>query len=135
MTLHLTAGVATNAALPLLTKNVAAELASQGGFPLDSQRGVVLSYAVDPTAQPVAGVITAQVPGTFGPFYDGAAAGELDPAGPTHARGLVALFNVYPPKLRIMLTPPPSAPVRDDLFEMPVRAGAVTVSLAVLPAK
>jgi hypothetical protein len=45
----------------------------------------------------------------------------------------VALFDLAPATATLRLTPPATATVRDDSFEVPIRAGAVTVAALVLP--
>jgi hypothetical protein len=108
-------------------------LALASGVALDPARGLVLAWATDATGAPVAGVGAASIAGASGPFYDGAAAGELDPVGPTRSHGLVALFDLAPASATLSLSPPATATVRDDSFDVPIRAGAVTMAVLVLP--
>jgi hypothetical protein len=124
-----------NFALPMLPSQTELQLTASRGFSSDPSRGTVLAWAVDSSAMPQAGVRGAAVPGAIGPFYDGAGAGEIDDVGPTRSRGLVAYFQVPPGTATVRLDPAATSPVRSDSFDLPVRASALTILLAPLPAR
>jgi hypothetical protein len=133
------AGGSVTTALPVLPTTTAAQLAAQNGFALDPQRSTLLLYTVDAAGTPIAGVTATPLsPGMAnapGPFYDGPQPGEIDALSATSSRGLVAWFNLAGTTAKVRLTPPATATVAGDDYELPVRAGTVAVSLAILRAK
>jgi hypothetical protein len=131
-TVRLVNGAAT-VVVPLVPSAVARQLATTNGFVLDPQRGAVLTWAVDGTGAAVAGVSAAATGDAVGPFYDGPTAGEIVEGGATRAHGLVALFDLVPPTATVRLATPAAAAVRGDQFTLPVRGGALTLSLLLLP--
>jgi hypothetical protein len=100
---------------------------------LDGSRAALFAWTTDGDGVPVAGVAASPIVGATGPYYDGLDPNALDPVAPTRRHGLVALFDLSPPSVMLRLEPPANAPVRDDAFELPVRTGAVTTSIVVLP--
>jgi hypothetical protein len=130
--LHLTAGQGM-VQIPIIPVETANLMAAQIGDPLDPTRGTLLVYAVDDTLAPVAGVSTSANSAAIGPLYDGPQASQLENASATSARGLIAFFDVPVGTAKLHLQPAATASVAADDFELPVRAGATTVSLAVLP--
>lgn len=118
--------------VPLVSEQTFAAIQATTGFVAEPRAGALLSYAVNVAGVPVAGA-RATLPGAgAGPFYDGAQAGFLDPLGPTRQHGLMAFFNAPPGSVTVQVTTPPSAPVRGDQFVLPLRAGAITISLLFL---
>jgi hypothetical protein len=132
-TVHLPGGSVDGLALPLLAAAVVQEMALENGVPLDEQRGLLLGYAVDARGAPVTGAVAAPIANALGPFYEGATANQLEAGSGTRAHGLVALFDLPPPEVALTLGTPASAAVAGDRFSLPVRGGAVTFSLLVLP--
>lgn len=135
-TVRLPAAISTATALAVPAMSSTTLLLSLNGRGIVSEpgRGAILLWATDAGAHPQAGVRGPNLQaGSFGPFYDGALPNELDGSGPTRFRGLIAYFNLPPGSATIELQPSPGAPVRSDAFTLPIRASAITFSLAPLP--
>jgi hypothetical protein len=130
--IHLTPGQVTTQ-IPIISVEAANQLATQVGDPFDPTRGTLLVYAVDATMAPLPGISGTAGSAAIGPLYDGPQASELADGSATSARGLIAFFDVAAGSAKLHLQPAASAAVAPDDFEFPVRAGAITVSLAILP--
>lgn len=122
-------GVAANLALPIAAAPTLSSLALQNGLTNDPQRGTLVSWVVDATGAPVAGVTSNQT----GALYDDAGPSGLSAGHATHAHGTVALFDVAPTTLTLVLTPPPTLALKSDTFTLPIRAGALTATTLYLP--
>jgi hypothetical protein len=122
-TVSLRDGSADGVAVPLFAAQQLRQVALQNGVNPDPQKGVILGWATDVRGTPLAGV-SAQAPlGSDGPFYDGAAAGQVVPGIATQDHGLVAFFNVTAGDATFTLG--------QTRFQVPVRQNAVTFSLLV----
>ncbi len=125
----LTNGAAAAVALPIVSAQTLQNIELSDGLIVDPTQGIFLGWAVDPTGAPVDGVTT----GNQAVLYDQGAANALAPGTHTNNDGTVALFNVAPTTLTLMLTPPPTVAVAGDTFTVPIRSGALTASRLVLP--
>jgi hypothetical protein len=127
-TVALTDGRAQGVAVPIARADVLKNTALGDGVAVDEARAIVLSWFVDGNAAPLAGVTAATPSGADGPFYDGPQASDIQPARATGAHGLLALFNVPGQTVDLQTTAP-----RADRFTLPVRPGALTFSLLIMP--
>jgi hypothetical protein len=131
---HPIGGALDRFALPVVAVVGLQELAMVNGFAVDAARGALLAWAVDAQGTPIAGVRASAITGAQGPFYDGANADGLEPGAATGQHGLVAQFDLPPGNVALTLSPPAGAAVHGDTFQVPIRAGALTLLALTLPA-
>jgi hypothetical protein len=115
-------------ALPIVDAQTLANLALQNGQALDPQQGSLLAWVIDGSGAPVAGVTTT----ARDVLFEGNGPSELGPGSRTGAHGSLAIVQVAPTMLTLLLTPPPMLPLKADSYVLPIRPGAVTVSTLVL---
>jgi hypothetical protein len=126
-------GVSDGAALPILEAQALQLMAQQNGFVLDPSRGALFAWAVDAKGVPLASVAATPKTAALGPFYDGNTAGQISPGNATRGNGLVALFDLAAPTAKLGLTPGPAMPFKADVFDVPVRPNALTLTALILP--
>jgi hypothetical protein len=124
-------GVLTNLALPVFPAATLSNIAYQNGMTMDPLRGTLIAWAIDPNGAPLANVATSY----NGAFFDDAGTNQLSASTGTRIHGAVGIFDVAPATLTLTLTPPATAAVRADTFTIPIRAGALTATALVLPAR
>jgi hypothetical protein len=126
--LRLRDGVLDPIAVPVVLTAARDQAAFALGIPLDPARGALLAWATDDMGRPLAGV-QIKKPGGMGPYTSGAGQNELEPGPATRTLGLVALFDLPAGTANLQLTPPP--PLKADLFALPVRGNALTLTTLV----
>lgn len=121
-------GIAANLALPITTAQTLTNVQLANGVPGDPLRGSVVTWVVDGSGAPVAGVAV----NLSNAFVDGAGANQLSAGNATRSHGALALLDVAPNQATLALTPPPTVALRGDSYVVPVRAGALTATTLVL---
>jgi hypothetical protein len=125
--LRLSNSATDSAALPIVEAQTLTNLALQNGQTLDPEQASLIAWVVDQSGAPVAGVTTPQ----RATLVEGGP-NELQPGSTTGTHGTLALLQAPPTTVTLMLTPPPTLPLRADSYVLPLRAGALTVSTLVL---
>jgi hypothetical protein len=126
--LRLQNGIAANLALPVVTQQSFSNLQLTSGVPGDPTHGAVLTWVIDGTGAPVAGVTV----NAASSFVDGASSNELVTGNVTRSHGALALLDRAPNTVTLTLTTPPTLALRGDGYTVPVRAAALTATTLVL---
>jgi hypothetical protein len=126
--LRLQNGIAANLALPVVTNQTLTNVQLANGSPGDTSHGNVVTWVIDGTGAPVAGVTV----NAASAFVEGASINELTAGNATRSHGALALLDRVPNTVTLTLTTPPTLALRGDSYTVPVRAAALTATTLVL---